>query len=159
MEQAMAEQKKQQPRPQGLRGGTEGGDAARAMNVEGRDERTSGTVSPVGGVHNPPPSRYHPATDLAARPLEDARLAGGKTADELLGYLRGVEFPTKKDPIIRAARRNGAPEDVLGALERLPATEYADADSFLRDYPRLPTPDDLAFRATAEEPKGRPRRL
>ncbi len=134
----MADQKSQQPGQPHLRGGTEGGEASRAANVNLCAEGTPDATAASGGVHTGPASRHQPATGLADRPLEDERLHGGKTAADVLGYLKGLDFPAKKDAIVRAARRNGAPDDVLGSLHVLTATEYADADSLLRDYPRLP---------------------
>jgi len=73
----------------------------------------------------------------------NVRLAGGKTPEAVLGYLAGVEFPAKKDALVRAAYRNKAPEDVLGALTLLPATDYADPEAVIRDYPPLPDAADL----------------
>ena len=139
----MTDDQTQQRKPEGLRGGTEGGQAARAVDVASRDEGTPGIAAPAGGVHNASPSQHTPTTGLAERPLEDARLAGGKSVGAVMDYLAGVEFPAKKDTIIRAARRQGAPEDVLGSLMVLPATEYDGPDALLRDYPRLPTKDEI----------------
>jgi hypothetical protein len=65
------------------------------------------------------------------------RLAGGTTSDNVLGYLRGVRFPAKKDDIVHAARQNGAPTDIIGALGRLPATEFASTQEVIDAYPHI----------------------
>jgi hypothetical protein len=62
-------------------------------------------------------------TGLEREP-ESPRLAEGKSPEELRAYLGDLSFPAKKDALVHAVRRNGAPEDVLGAMSLLPATEY-----------------------------------
>jgi len=113
-------------------------------------QSTQDVTAPSGGVHLDAPSRATPNTHLADRPVEAPRLAGGKTPEMIAGYLDGVSFPQKKDALVRAARRNGAPEDVLGSMNLLNATEYGSLDELLRDYPRLPDEDEVA------QHKGRP---
>jgi len=126
-----------------LRGGTEGGEVARVMGAGGLHEEGTLDLSPSGGSHVEPPAQAVSRTGLAERPLEEHRLAGGKTPEAILGYLRGVTFPAKKDTLVRAAGTNGAPPDVLGNLTTLPSTDYASADQLLREYPRLPDPDEV----------------
>ncbi|MDZ5143090.1 DUF2795 domain-containing protein [Microbacterium testaceum] len=46
------------------------------------------------------------------------------TPIELQKYLGGVDYPATKDDLVRIARGNGAPDDLVSALEG------ADADSF-----------------------------
>jgi hypothetical protein len=65
------------------------------------------------------------------------RLAGGKTAEDILVYLNGVHFPARKDEIVHAARKNQAPNDIVGALGQLPANEFQNAEELLVAYPRL----------------------
>lgn len=127
------------------RGGTEGGEAARALDVNLKEGGTPGITSPSGDVHVEPPARAVPRTDMNAIEHEAAslRLAGGKTVEDLRGYLGDLAFPAKKDTIVRAARRNGAPEDVIGALNLLTATEYRAFEALLADYPLLPDRDDV----------------
>ncbi len=65
------------------------------------------------------------------------RLAGGKSDANILSFLQGIEFPAHKDDIIHAVRKNGAPNDVVAALERLPANEFAGPREVIDAYPRL----------------------
>jgi hypothetical protein len=140
----MAKQKKAPAAGRKLRGGTEGGETARAVDVAMKDSGTPGIAAPSGDDHVEPPSRYTPRTDLPARPPQGTdRLMGGRPAQEVLEYLRGVEFPATKDHLVRAARRNGAPEDVLWAMNELSATEYASPEALLLGYPPLPDSDDV----------------
>src|SRR5947199_97114 len=45
-----------------------------------------------------------------------SRLANGKAPENVLEYLKGVRFPARKDQIVHAARQQGAPNDIVGAL-------------------------------------------
>lgn len=40
-------------------------------------------------------------------------------------YLEGIEFPVTRDELVDYAQTNGANEDVIGQLEKLPDREYA----------------------------------
>jgi hypothetical protein len=51
-------------------------------------------------------------------------MADNPTPIELQKYLGGVDYPASKDDLVRAARDNGAPDDLVSALEG------AGADSF-----------------------------
>lgn len=44
-------------------------------------------------------------------------MADKPTAIELQKYLGGVDYPATKDDLVSAARDNGAPDDVVSALE------------------------------------------
>ena len=39
-------------------------------------------------------------------------------------YLSGVDYPVTKEQLLEKARDNGAGEDVLAALEKLPERDY-----------------------------------
>lgn len=105
-------------------------------------EGTAGVSSPSGGVRTGAHGGAGLGLSDPRRGASEPRLAGGKSPEAVLGWLRGVEFPAKKDAIIRAAAHNGAPEDVQDALRLLTATEYESAERMLGDYPRLPGADE-----------------
>ena len=65
------------------------------------------------------------------------RLAGGKTESTILRFVEGVSFPAHKDDLVHAARKNGAPNDIVSALEQMPANELADEKELIAIYPRL----------------------
>jgi hypothetical protein len=50
--------------------------------------------------------------------------SGGPTPAEVQKYLGGVDYPAGKDDLVNAARRNGAPREVLDVLGRLPDTQF-----------------------------------
>ena len=43
-------------------------------------------------------------------------------------YLKNVDFPARRDEILKQARGNDAPKEVLDGLQRLPDREYRNAD-------------------------------
>ncbi|WP_290051776.1 DUF2795 domain-containing protein [Amycolatopsis solani] len=43
---------------------------------------------------------------------------------ELQKYLSGVDYPAKRDDLVRAAERNGAGKDVLDTVRKLPDRTY-----------------------------------
>lgn len=45
---------------------------------------------------------------------------------EVQKHLGGVDYPADRDAIVEAARRSGAGDDVLGALQGIPDREYGD---------------------------------
>ncbi|MFO0927094.1 MAG: DUF2795 domain-containing protein [Gemmataceae bacterium] len=108
-----------------LRGGLEGGELARTIDYPAKEGGTSDIGAASGSVHLPPPAQATANTGLANRPVEGVgRLAGGKTPDAIRRYLQGVTFPANKEDVVRAAHRNGAPDDVLAAVTSLPSAHY-----------------------------------
>jgi Protein of unknown function (DUF2795) len=63
------------------------------------------------------------------------QLAGGKTDADILRFLEGISFPVHKDDIVHVARKNGAPNDIVGTLEQLPANEFTSAQELIDTYP------------------------
>lgn len=51
-------------------------------------------------------------------------MADTPTPIELQKYLGGVDYPATRDDLLRIARNNGAPDDLVSALENV------DRDSF-----------------------------
>lgn len=66
-----------------------------------------------------------------------ARLAGGKTEEDIRRFLGNVGFPAHKDDLIHAARKNGAPNDIVSSIEQIPVNEFRDMEQLLQAYPHL----------------------
>ncbi len=66
-----------------------------------------------------------------------ARLAGGKTEEDIRRFLETVHFPAHKDDLVHAARKNGAPNDIVSSIEQIPVNEFADMGQLLQAYPHL----------------------
>jgi hypothetical protein len=48
---------------------------------------------------------------------------------EVQKHLGGVDYPTNKDEIISTAESNGAPQDVIEALQRMDGEEFDGPDA------------------------------
>jgi hypothetical protein len=51
---------------------------------------------------------------------------------EIAQYLGTVDFPAPRDEIVQDAARQGAPEDVLKALRRMPPVDYRSRAEVIR---------------------------
>ena len=63
------------------------------------------------------------------------------TSDEVVRYLRDVDYPASKEDLLRAADDAGAPQEVLGALRAIPPEEYANRAEVARSVPTDPAAD------------------
>lgn len=52
------------------------------------------------------------------------RQTGGVNPVMIQSYLEGVDYPTSKDSLVRTAREQGAPDNVISFLQELPDREY-----------------------------------
>lgn len=46
------------------------------------------------------------------------------SAAQIQVYLKGIDYPAGKQEIIQTAQNNGAPQDVMQFLDRLPEKQY-----------------------------------
>ncbi|SKC42328.1 DUF2795 domain-containing protein [Plantibacter cousiniae (nom. nud.)] len=51
-------------------------------------------------------------------------MAENPTPIELQKYLSGVDYPASRDELVRTARDQGAPDDVIEALEQADQDEF-----------------------------------
>jgi hypothetical protein len=54
------------------------------------------------------------------------------SAEQVVEYLKNLDFPAHRDELVREAEREGAPEDVIKALRAMPPEEYANKDEVMR---------------------------
>ena len=47
---------------------------------------------------------------------------------EVQKHLAGVDYPAAKDDVIRTAESNGAPQEIIEALQRIDATQFDGPD-------------------------------
>jgi Protein of unknown function (DUF2795) len=52
-------------------------------------------------------------------------------------YLKGVDYPASKDDLIAAARDNGAPEQVMDLLQRLPGDQFEGPAGVMKAYGQI----------------------
>jgi hypothetical protein len=65
------------------------------------------------------------------------RLIGGQPVQDLMGFIQDIRYPARKDEVIHAARRNGAPDEVVAELERLPVRDFQNSQEVLDVYGTL----------------------
>jgi len=123
-----------------LRGGTQGGEAARVLGGTSVSEGTRGISNPSGSIHVPTPDQHPLGVDVGP---DQPFLARGRKPNDIRRWLEGAEFPTKKDRLVHLASQNAAPNDVVLALTMLGQTDYGSFDEVIRDYPRLPDREDF----------------
>jgi len=63
-----------------------------------------------------------------------ARLVDGKSTEEVGRYLQGLRYPVLKEDVVHTARRNGAPDEVVASLEKIPVTEFKSEDELFQAY-------------------------
>lgn len=52
-------------------------------------------------------------------------------------YLKGVDYPARRDDLIAAAERNGAPEETLEILHRLPGDRFEGPPGVMKAYGQI----------------------
>ncbi|MFL5245368.1 MAG: DUF2795 domain-containing protein [Gemmataceae bacterium] len=49
-------------------------------------------------------------------------------------HLKGVDYPATKEDLLKTAKKNGAPSDVMETLQKLPAEKFTGPDDVMRAY-------------------------
>lgn len=52
------------------------------------------------------------------------RGVGGQSSANVTAHLKGVNFPARKQDLVRQAQNNGAGQDVISMIQRLPEQDY-----------------------------------
>lgn len=64
------------------------------------------------------------------------------TADDVIEYLKMVDFPASRDDLVREAQQAGAPNDVIKALRGMPPVDYDNKEEVRRSAHTEPPPGD-----------------
>lgn len=62
------------------------------------------------------------------------RGVGGQSPANVQSHLKGVDYPARKEDLIRKARENGAPDEVMDILQKLPGEEYGGPQDVMKAY-------------------------
>jgi hypothetical protein len=62
------------------------------------------------------------------------RGVGGQSPANVQTYLKGIDYPARKNDLLRTARDNGAPEEVMDLLQQLPGDEYGGPQDVMKAY-------------------------
>lgn len=63
-----------------------------------------------------------------------ARGMGGQSPSNVSHHLKGVDFPANKQDLIDQARDNGAEDDVLEMIEKMPDDDYENMADVMKAY-------------------------
>jgi hypothetical protein len=64
-----------------------------------------------------------------------ARGVGGQSPSNVQSYLKGVSYPASKDDLLAAAKRNGAPDDIMRVIRGFEGgTEYGGPQEVMKAY-------------------------
>jgi hypothetical protein len=85
-------------------------------------------------------------------------VTGPITPDEVLSYLKDVDYPADKDTLVATAEKAGAPETVLRSIRAIPPVDYRSRDEVVRSVRVDPgagrSPSRAAEQARADTPPG-----
>ncbi len=59
---------------------------------------------------------------------------GGLSPAQVQTYLKGVDYPARKEDLLNTARANGAPHEVMGLLQRPTGEQYGGPGDVMRAY-------------------------
>jgi Protein of unknown function (DUF2795) len=50
--------------------------------------------------------------------------AGGDSPANVQKYLKGIDYPAKKQQLVETAKKNGAPQEVVQVIQQIPNQEF-----------------------------------
>jgi hypothetical protein len=59
---------------------------------------------------------------------------GGHSPANVQKFLAGVQYPARKEDLIRQARQNQAPEDIIDMIEGFPGDQYGGPQDVMKAY-------------------------
>jgi hypothetical protein len=54
----------------------------------------------------------------------ESRRVTGKSPANIAKHMKGIDFPADRNQVVNKARDNGAPQEVLDVLEKIPEKSY-----------------------------------
>lgn len=65
------------------------------------------------------------------------RGVGGESPANVQKYLKGVDYPAKKNDLVKKAENNQAPDDILEMIRSFPNQEYNGPQDVMKAYGQL----------------------
>lgn len=62
------------------------------------------------------------------------RGVGGQSPANVQTHLKGVHYPAKKEDLVKTARENGAPKEIMDILKELPSEEFGGPQDVMKAY-------------------------
>ncbi|MDO8583820.1 MAG: DUF2795 domain-containing protein [bacterium] len=56
------------------------------------------------------------------------------SAGEVQKYLKGVEYPARKEDLVNKAQEEGAPKEVIDEINRMPGNEFNSPADLMKGY-------------------------
>jgi hypothetical protein len=63
-----------------------------------------------------------------------ARGVGGQSPANVQKFLKGQEYPARKDDLLETARSNDAPEEIIRTIRDLPDKQFAGPQDVMKGY-------------------------
>ena len=63
-----------------------------------------------------------------------ARGVGGQSPSNVQSFLKGVSYPASKDDLLKAAKKNGAPEEIVDILNGLTTDDFGGPQDMMKGY-------------------------
>ncbi len=60
--------------------------------------------------------------------------AGGESPANVQKYLKGVDYPAKKQQLVETAKKNGAPQEVVQVIQQFPNQEFGGPQDVMKAY-------------------------
>ena len=62
------------------------------------------------------------------------RGVGGESPANVQKYLHGVDYPTDRQGLVKAAKQNDAPDEVVKVIEQLPGDDFGGPQDVMKAY-------------------------
>lgn len=62
------------------------------------------------------------------------RGVGGHSPANVTHFLKGIDFPAKRDDLLRHAKRNHAEQEVLDEIQAMPEQEYGSMADVMKGF-------------------------
>ncbi|MCG6539104.1 DUF2795 domain-containing protein [Pseudomonas sp. KSR10] len=62
------------------------------------------------------------------------RGVGGESPANVSTYLKGIDYPAKKQDLVEHAKNNGAEPEVIDVINRMPEQEYGNMADVMKGY-------------------------
>ena len=59
---------------------------------------------------------------------------GGDSPANIQNYLKGVNYPASKQDLVSRARQNGAPDNVVQNIQRLPTERFSGPQDIMKAF-------------------------
>lgn len=66
--------------------------------------------------------------------MSSSRGVGGDSPSNVQKYLKGMNYPAKKQDLVNQAKKNGAPEEVMQELQQFPNQEFSGPQDVMKAY-------------------------